>query len=774
MDFKSIKSYFKIKEDHGDTCKAMCPSHPDKEASLHIKYDKAKGTTILKCFAGCELEEIVQAAGLKISDLFDRELKDRGSNNKGEITYPYKDESGKIVFEKVRFEATETAKKHFSQRRIINGSTVWGLDSGTYYETFKGGNNWSKKKRENATMKDFPACEPILYNLPGLIEAVKNGIEIYVVEGEKDADNLEKWGMVATCNFDGASTSDKKPKWRKIYNQYFKGAKVIVFNDNDDPGRAHSDHIASQIFDVAEYVKRPEIPGLQEKEDISDWIAEGHTKEELLEIISNTSDYEYDDAADQSLINFNFSDVGNAERLMAIYGKNIRYSPIRNKWFIWSGKHWEVDNIGKIEGLSRKVVRKLQIEGESISLENLDYDEQAKKEKLKESIKKYILRSESDGKIKAMISQAKTQNALVLKETDKNVYLLNLKNGTLNLKTGLIEKHDRKEFITKVINIEYDPKAQCQNWTEFINKIFLDNTELINYVQKSIGYSMTGDSNLQCFYILHGKGSNGKGTFIKTIMTLLGDYAGTLNGKSLMEKMGDEGARGDLAALEGTRFVCINELEENKSFDESLMKSMSSGSSEPIRVRRMYEEEFNLYPQFKMWLTTNKLPKIKGTDDGIWRRVRKIPFEYSFEKADKNVNFFEEKLLPEISGILNWALEGCLKWQQEGMELPDSVSSAVEEYKVDSDPVQRFIAEECIVSETVKVGISELHKAYEDWCHENKEYVLSTIKLTKKLTEKSFEQSRTGGFRFWKGIGLLSNDRLDDMHECNDGYSPFA
>lgn len=776
MDYKSIKAHFKVKEDKGDICKAMCPAHPDKEASLSIKYDRAKGVTIFKCFAGCEARDIAEAAGLEISDLFDKALKDKEDSNKSEITYQYKDTSGNVLFEKVRFEATEQKKKHFSQKRIINGSTIWGLDGGTYYETYPGGNNWSKKIRDNAVMKDFPLCNPVVYNLPALIEAIKKGENVYVVEGEKDAENLGKWGLVATCNFDGASISTQKPKWRKEYNQYFKGAKVIIFNDNDDPGRAHADNIAAELFGVAEYIKRVEIPGLEEKEDVTDWITAGHEKEELIDIVSNTSLYEYDDAEDQSILNFNFSDVGNAERLMAIYGKNIRYNPIRRGWLLWSSKHWELDFVGKIEGLARKVLRKLQIEGEAISLEGLNYDEQKSKEKLKESIKKYVLRSESDGKIKAMISQAMTQNRLIVTETDKNNYLLNIKNGTLNLKTGLLEKHDRRNFCTKLIDVEYDPKMQCPNWTEFINKIFMEDQELINYIQKSVGYSMTGDADLQCFYILHGGGSNGKGTFIKTIMRFLGDYSDSLDAKSIMEKVGDEGTREEIAGLIGKRFVSVNEMKGSKSFDEGLLKSMTSGADETVKVRNLYESSFNLKPTFKLWMSTNHMPKIVNDDDGIWRRVRKIPFKYKFTEEDKDIKFFENKLLPEMGGILNWAIEGCLKWQQEGECIPDIVKASVDEYRIDSDPIQRFIADECITakSETVRVNVPDLYKCYESWCKENKEYTLSSIKFSKKMTEKEFEKGRTNCGLYWKGIGLVDKDHQTQMTECDNVYNPFV
>lgn len=764
MNYDSIKSHFKIKEDQGDSCKAICPAHPDKEASLSIKYDDKEHKTLFYCHAGCETPDIVAAVGLKVSDLFDFEQAPETSKGGKKIVneYMYRDIQGNVLFEKVRFEP-----KNFTQKRLIDGATIWGLDGGIYYETFKGSNAWSKKKRDNVATKEFPVCEPVIYNLPEVIQAVKDGKPVFIVEGEKDADNLKKWDLTATCNFDGASSSNKKPKWRKEYNQYFRGAKVIILHDNDDSGIAHRDNIAANLIDEAENIKCPELPGLEEKQDVSDWIEAGHTKEDLMTLIELTDTYDVEGVSNQSLIKFNFSDVGNAERLVAMFGKNIRYNPIRKKWFIWSGKYWEVDTSGKIETMARKVIRKLQQEG--IELPSCEENT-----KLKERISQYVLRSESDAKIKAMINQAKTQNALIIKETDKNGYQLNLLNGTLNLKTGLLEKHNRKDFITRIVNIEYEPQTQCPNWIEFINKIFLDNKELINYIQKSIGYSITGDADLQCFYILHGRGSNGKGTFIKTVMTLLGDYAGLLKGNSLMEKMGDEGARGDLAKLQNKYFVCVNELEEGRSFDEALVKSLSSGSGEAIPVRRMYEEEFDLHPTFKMWMTTNKLPKVKGTDEGIWRRIRKIPFEYSFENDEnKNEKFFEELLLPEISGVLNWALEGCLKWQQEGMKLPEIVKFAIDDYRSDMDPVQRFLSEECIISETCKAPISRLYEIYSDWCHENKEYVLSSIKFSKKLSEKGFKQSKSMNTRYWEHIGIVDSEHQLGFTECKDNFIPF-
>lgn len=283
MDFKSILERFNVKELHEDVAKAICTAHPDKEASLSIKYDKTEGKTILYCHAGCETRNILSNVGLKISDLFDRPLDKTSGNSNIEAIYNYKNENGDILFSKVRFKP-----KKFAQKRIIDGATVWGLDGGTYYETFAGGNNWSKKKRDNAAIKKFPSCEPVLYNLPQLINAIKQGNEVYIVEGEKDSDNVNKLGLVATCNFDGASKSNQNQKWKKEYNKYFTEADVILIPDNDDSGRGLMNSIAENLNGIAKSIKIINLPEVSEKGDISDWLNMGHTKVELQDLIHKT------------------------------------------------------------------------------------------------------------------------------------------------------------------------------------------------------------------------------------------------------------------------------------------------------------------------------------------------------------------------------------------------------------------------------------------------------------------------------------------------------
>lgn len=341
MNFSNIKAHFKIKEDHGDICKAVCPTHPDKEASLSISYDKAQGKTIIYCHAGCKVREILDSVGLKMTDLFDKELSKSKENI--EAVYHYRDIEGRILFDKVRFKP-----KKFTQRRLIDGATVWGLDSGLYYETYQGSNGFSKKKHDNALTKEFPQCKPVIYNLPEVIKAVKNESVVFIVEGEKDADNITRLGLVATCNFDGASKSSQKSKWRKEYNSFFENANVVLIPDNDEPGRAHMENIAENLSPITKSIKILNLDGVPEKGDISDWLQSGHTKEELQELIKNTEQWTNEEDPDTVTIDFNpkyLIEKNNKVTIMPVmeniisvmkhYNYEAKYNEINRKVFIF-------------------------------------------------------------------------------------------------------------------------------------------------------------------------------------------------------------------------------------------------------------------------------------------------------------------------------------------------------------------------------------------------------------------------------------------------------
>jgi len=305
-------------------------------------------------------------------------------------------------------------------------------------------------------------------------------------------------------------------------------------------------------------------------------------------------------------------------------------------------------------------------------------------------------------------------------------------------------------MITKIANVEYDPKADCPMWKQFVREIMGYKADLIKFVQTAAGWSLSGDISEQTMFILYGTGANGKSTFLNTIMYLLGDYALATPTETFMKKNGDNYSN-DVARLRGTRFVTTTEVEQGRRLSEPLIKKITG--NDEMTARFLYGEFFNFMPTFKIFMATNHKPVIKGTDHGIWRRIKLIPFNVRIpeEKQDKHL---EQKLWEEASGILNWLLEGIAVWQRERLIPPKAVSFATDEYREEMDVIGNFIKEKCVQKENASITIKRLYKAYSDWCEGNHEHPVSERFLTLRLKEMGFVQDRTATERFWTGVTI--------------------
>jgi putative DNA primase/helicase len=439
-----------------------------------------------------------------------------------------------------------------------------------------------------------------------------------------------------------------------------------------------------------------------------------------------------------------FTDATNAERFKREHGDTIRYMAAWKKWLVWNGTHWQTDESGALvheKGLD--TVRNLYAE---LSKTN-DYRERIE-------IEKYAMMSESVRRRKAFVEAAtwikdlNTTSDLL----DTNPWLLNVKNGTIDVSTGEFREHRHADFITKVANVEYDPKADCPLWKQFIREIMDYKTDVINFVQTAVGWAMTGDISEQTMFILFGTGANGKSTFLNTIMYLLGDYAIATPTESFMRKNGDQNTN-DIARLRGARFVTTTEAEQGRRLSEPIIKQITG--NDRMTARFLYGEFFNFVPTFKIFMATNHKPVIKGTDHGIWRRIKLIPFTTRIEeeKQDKQL---EEKLRAEASGILNWLLEGTARWQREKLKAPAAILNATEDYRGEMDIIGNFVKECCIQKPGVSIRVRELFKAYQDWCMQNNEHVCSERFLSLRLQEIGFQRTRTAEARFWVGVALRS------------------
>ena len=437
-----------------------------------------------------------------------------------------------------------------------------------------------------------------------------------------------------------------------------------------------------------------------------------------------------------------FTDATNAERFVREHGENVRYMAAWKKWLVWNGTHWKTDESGAlVHGKGLQTVRNL-------------YDELSKTNDYRDrlEIERYAMISESLRRRKSCVESASLIEELNITsdQLDANPWLLNVKNGTIDVKTGEFREHRQGDFITKTANVEYNPQADCPLWKQFIREIMDYKTDVINFVQTAVGWAMTGDISEQTMFILYGTGANGKSTFLNTVMYLLGDYAIATPTESFMRKNGDQNTN-DIARLRGTRFVTTTEAEQGRRLSEPIIKQITG--NDRMTARFLYGEFFNFVPTFKIFMATNHKPVIKGTDHGIWRRIKLIPFttRIADENQDKSL---EAKLKNEVSGILNWLLEGTARWWYEGLKAPVVILNATEDYRGEMDVIGSFLKVCCRQEKGLAIRIRELYKAYSDWCAENNEHAVSERFLTLRLKEMGFEQSRTAEARYWSGIGL--------------------
>ncbi|PGL26883.1 DNA primase [Bacillus thuringiensis] len=434
---------------------------------------------------------------------------------------------------------------------------------------------------------------------------------------------------------------------------------------------------------------------------------------------------------------FMLTEMGNAERIATEYGHVIRFVN-GSGWYTWDGKHWKEDRSRAVERITSKTLRKLL------------KSEDEREVKWGRQCEKRAIRMNS---IKDMIPLVPAQR----EDFDTHQYLLNVENGVIDLKTGKLSPHDRDFMLTKMVNIEFKQGEDCPNWKLFLDSIFKDvegNTdyELIEFIQKSIGYSLTSDISEQVMFFLYGSGRNGKSTFINTIKSLLGNYAKQTNSDTFIKKKHDSGVNNDIARLAGARFVSAVESEEGQQLSEALVKQITGG--EPISARFLRQEFFEFTPAFKVFFTTNHKPIIKGMDEGIWRRVRMIPFIVTIPK-DKVDRKLPEKLSMEMSGILNWAIEGCLKWQRESLGEPKAIQDATNHYKEEMDILEPFLLDKCFLHPQAKMEAKELYSEYSRWCNEEGEIILRNRTFYRLLENKNIVKKRGAKNKvFLYGVGL--------------------
>lgn len=431
------------------------------------------------------------------------------------------------------------------------------------------------------------------------------------------------------------------------------------------------------------------------------------------------------------------TDTGNAARFGDRYKGQVMYV-FGMGWVIWDGLSWQRDQMASIMELAKQAARDIYQEGEGLD------DDAARV-----AVAKHAKASQQAPRLKAMLELAQSQPELATQAAllDTHDMLLGVANGVVNLNTGKLQAAQCADLMTQHSPVTFDAAARCPQFLDFIQQVTGGDKTLAVYLQRVVGYSLTGRTGEQCLFFLYGNGANGKSTFLNVVKDLLGsDFAKQTPSETLMAKRSS--ATNDIARLRGVRVVIANEIEDGSLLAESLVKQMTGG--EALTARFHYAEFFELTPKFKLFIAGNHKPMIRGRDNGIWRRIRLIPFEVTIppQQRDKNL---QEKLRAELPGILNWAINGCLDWQKSGLSEPKLVTEAVSSYREEMDVIGHWVGERCTVAAKLESKAGDAYQSYKLWAEQNGYKPMAAGTFGREFGD-SFKKVKRNDGNYFQGI----------------------
>jgi putative DNA primase/helicase len=440
------------------------------------------------------------------------------------------------------------------------------------------------------------------------------------------------------------------------------------------------------------------------------------------------------------------NDAGNAYRFAKQWGDEVRYVPELREWLIWKEPHWQLDTVGAVMEMAKRTAFAIYREGDHVD----DTD-------VRKKIAQHSKISLQAPRLNAMLELAKSIPTLVvpIAKLDANPWVLGVANGTIDLRTGKLKRANREDYITKVAPVAFDAAAECPMFMQFISDIMGGNQELVAYLQRVLGYMLTGSISEECLFFLYGTGANGKSTLLNVCKGILGgDLCRQTPVETIMAHSNKGGATPELACLNSARAVMTTEIDEGSFLSESLVKQMTGG--DPVAARPLYGAPIEFVPQFKLFVAGNHKPVIRGGDNGMWRRIIEIPFEVTIppERRDPHLG---DKLRAELPGILNYAIAGCLQWQDQGLNSPPAVLEAVAEYKEDMDILGQWIAVRCELGEGYVLHSGTAYSNYRFWADDVGLKRWSHVVFGRKLRER-FACTREAAGVIYAGIRLRGQE----------------
>lgn len=712
MILQEIIAHFQnVKQVGENQYSANCPSCGDSKGHLYIS--ESEGKTLLDCKKGCTFNEIVQASGLKKADFFPPKSQKTAWIKLRE--HIYTDTEGKTVARKTIFDKGGGSK-----------TALW------------------ERYEDDKYIKGLNGLKVPPYHVHNL----KEGKTVIIAEGEKDVETLERMGFRASCSPNGAGG---RTSWNKGHNEYFRGKAVIILTDNDEPGREHGKVTAESLCKVAESVRlipsERIYPELKQKGDISDIVEVvglDEAKRMLIEAVKVSEIYtksaplfpetEYTEAERKSYIankclkhneelisrlaelnplNYHYSDRGSSELFADMFRNEVRYNTTAKEWYFYNGKVWNIDNGGMVVHVKAKQLF------DALMIYTVSIEDEPTQKLYREYYGKFGSKNKRD----TLIKDAADCCYISSEELDKNPNLFNCQNGTFELDTMKFRPHNSEDYITKISNVVYDEKAISEDWNKFINDVLPHDRDKVQYLQKAVGYSLSGQCSLETCFILYGATTrNGKSTLVSTVSYMLGDSNGYARSAqpevlAIRKNKDSRNASEDIARLAGCRFLNVSEPPQSMAFDAALLKTLTGRDT--ITARFLFQGSFEYVPQFTLFINTNYLPKVLDETLFTSNRINVIEFNRHFTPEEQDINLKDRLRTQEnISGLFNWCIEGLKLFRQEGLKPPMTVAVATRQYAQQSDKIGNFV-DECL--EECQGGgctAKEAYEAYKSWCSE--------------------------------------------------------
>lgn len=447
-----------------------------------------------------------------------------------------------------------------------------------------------------------------------------------------------------------------------------------------------------------------------------------------------------------------WTDLGHARRLAAVHGHRLRFIPAWRKWFTWDGRRWQLDRTGEAARCAKHIAGQLMEQAKNIT-------DEKKRDKMIQAAKK----AQSAYGIRAMLELAGTepQIAVTPDDLDAHPHLLNTTTGVLDLTTGQVTAHDPALHLTKITGAGYNPDATAPTFTQFLERV-QPHQEMREFLARLLGHTLTGQVLEHLMAILYGTGANGKTTLVEIVRKVLGDYAATTDPGLLIDR-GEAHPTG-IADLFGLRLAITYETDAGRRLAEGTIKRLTGGDR--VKARRMREDFWEFDPTHSITMVTNHRPIVTGDDEGIWRRLRLIPFNVVIPDGEQDGKL-PERLELEADGVLAWLVAGYRQYLERGLAEPDSVRQATSQYRRDSDALGRFLNEHCVLNETIRVRSSALFSAWCQWCAAENLEAGTQTEFSTRLTDRGYDKTKTGGRMVWQGIGLPAPGR-DDAEAPDD------